>query len=345
MSTVEQHGPSDTDETQPNGKASNGKAQTDEAQHSVPDPGSALNAKRVQMPGYDVYLGPFTQLEAERSRLDQLEWQHFDIKRVGTTIGAEIRGVDIVNDPATEVLDEIRQALYEYKVIFFRDQPLTPEAHIRFAQHFGELETHPFLPGSDTHPELVRFEKGPDTGGYENGWHHDVTWREVPSMGAVLHALQVPASGGDTLFCDMNAAFEGLDPELKAEAESLTAVHDFLRAFRQQVEPGKEAEMREQYPAVEHPVVCTHPVTGKKLLYVNRFFTDFIVGMEAEASFAMLDRLCRQADTLEYQCRFSWEPDSVAFWDNRAVQHYAASDYFPDTRVMERASIVGTRPQ
>jgi len=321
------------------------EATTDASEHEIKDPGSALNARRVRMPGYkDTSVGPFTQLAAERARLGALTWEHFDIKRVGATIGAELHGVDIVDDPAPEVIAEIRQALTEYKVIFFRDQPLTAEAHIRFARQFGELETHPFLPGSGEHPELVRFAKGADTGGYENGWHHDVTWRAEPSMGAILHAIEVPECGGDTLFCDMNAAYEGLEPGLKDEVESMTAVHDYLRAFGQQVEPGKEAEMRKEYPQVEHPVICAHPVSGKKLLYVNRYFTDHLVGLEAAESFAMLDRLCKQADTLEYQCRFQWEADSVAFWDNRAVQHYAASDYFPDVRVMERASITGPRP-
>ena len=238
----------------------------------------------------------------------------------------------------------MRDALHAYKVIFFRDQPLTPERHVAFARNFGDLELHPFIPGNDSQPELVRFAKGADVGGYENGWHHDVTWRECPSMGAILHAIEVPPSGGDTLFCDMAAAYQGLPVDLRERIDSMTAVHDYMRAFAGQVKPEDREEMREKYPQVEHPVVSHHPVTGAKLLYVNRFFTDHIVGLEPEESLALLDRLCRQTDQVEYQCRFHWTNDSVAFWDNRAVQHYAASDYWPDVRVMERASIIGPRP-
>lgn len=325
---------------------SDGTHSHDDAQHDdgVPDPGAALGAKRVQMPGYDTYVGPLGHLAAERHRLDALTWEHFDVVRHGATIGAELVGADIANGPSEELLRDVRRALHEYKVIFFRNQAFSPEAHLSFARYFGELERHPFLPGNQEYPELVRFEKDAGAGGYENGWHHDVTWREVPSLGAVLRAISVPPSGGDTLFCDMNAAYEGLDDDTKSRIEGMTAVHDFLRAFRQQVKPGQEEAMREQYPQVEHPVVATHPTTGKPTLYVNRFFTDHIVGLESDESFALLDKLCAQADQLEYQCRFHWEDNSVAFWDNMAVQHYAASDYFPDTRIMERASIVGTRP-
>ncbi|MDH3755779.1 MAG: TauD/TfdA family dioxygenase, partial [Acidimicrobiia bacterium] len=175
-------------------------------------------------------------------------------------------------------------------------------------------------------------------------WHHDVTWREEPSMGAILHAIEVPPTGGDTLFADMYAAYEGLDPELRERIDTMTAVHDFVRAFGQQVDAEMKAEMREKYPQVEHPVVRTHPETGRKLIYVNRFFTDNIVGLDPDESTALIDLLASQAELVEYQCRFQWTPDAVAFWDNRAVQHYAASDYWPDVRIMERASIIGDRP-
>ena len=163
-------------------------------------------------------------------------------------------------------------------------------------------------------------------------------------MGAVLHAVSVPRTGGDTLFCDMHAVYEGLDAETKAQIGDLTAVHDFMHVFGHQVADEDKAAMREQYPTVEHPVVRTHPETGLPTLFVNRIFTSHIVGLEPDESTALIDRLCRQADYPEYQCRFQWTPDSVAFWDNRAVQHYAASDYWPDVRIMERASIIGDRP-
>ena len=163
-------------------------------------------------------------------------------------------------------------------------------------------------------------------------------------MGAILHSIEVPPVGGDTLFCDMYAAYEGLSDEIKERLEGLTAMHDFLRAFGAQVPPERKDEMRALYPMAEHPVVVTHAGTGRKYLYVNRVFTSHIVGLEPQESTDLLDLLCFQAETVEYQIRFSWQNDSIAFWDNRGAQHYASSDYWPQRRVMERASIVGDRP-
>ena len=297
------------------------------------------------LPGYDVLVGPFTHLAAERDRLDGLTWNHFDAKLLGATIGAELSGVDLTSDLPDVVIDDIRRALYEYKVIFFRDQPLTQRQHIAFAKRFGPLEMHPFLPSNTDEPELVRFEKTAEISGYENGWHHDVTWREIPSMGAVLHALRVPGRGGDTLFSDMYAAFDALDTDTKKRVLELDAVHDFTQTFGHGMSPEERKQAQATYPPVVHPVVCTHPGTGKRHLYVNRAFTSHIVGLEPDASHALLDRLCRQADSPEHQCRFTWSPDAVAFWDNRAVQHYASSDYWPHKRTMERASIIGERPR
>jgi taurine dioxygenase len=307
------------------------------------DPSAGLGVRRHRNPaGWSV--GPCTYLAAERDRLAALQWPLFDVVPQGVTVGGLIEGVDLTADLSAEMIDEIRRALFEFKVIFFRDQALTPQRHVAFARRFGELEVHPFIPANAEHPELVRFEKSSEVGGYENSWHHDVTWREVPSMGAVLHAIRVPPVGGDTVFSDMYAAYDALDDDVKARVESLTAVHDFMRSFGGQVPPGREAEFRAKYPLVEHPVVCRHPSTGRRLLYVNVNFTNHIVGLDEDESRELLALLCQQAHTLEHQCRFRWQNDSVAFWDNRAVQHYATSDYWPHVRIMERASIVGTRP-
>lgn len=316
----------------------------DNAEIAKPQHGAPLMARRLRIDKYNLEVGPLGHLAAERARLAALRWNHFDARRLGATIGAEISGVDLTRDLPDEIIADVRRALGEYKVLFFRNQPLTAAQHVAFARRFGELEIHPFIPSNTGQPELVRFEKSSDVGGYENGWHHDVTWRECPSMGAILHALQVPANGGDTLFADMVAAYEGLDDETKVQIDDLTAVHDYMQVFGFGIPRDQQAAMREKYPLVEHPVVCTHPATGRLHLYVNRFFTSHIAGFEPEASTALIDKLSRRAEILEYQCRFQWEPDSVAFWDNRAVQHYAASDYWPDVRVMERASIIGPRP-
>ena len=307
------------------------------------DPGARLGARRHRS-ATGLSVGPCTHLAAERQRLAGLEWQHFDVVPQGVTLGGLIEGVDLTSDMPDAVIDEIRRALFEYKVIFFRDQPLTPERHVAFARRFGDLEVHPFIPPNGEYPELVRFEKSAEVGGYENSWHHDVTWRATPSMGAVLHAVQVPAVGGDTLFSDMYAAYDALDDDTKNLIATMTAVHDFMPAFGGQVPAGRVEEFRERYPLVEHPIVCRHDQTGRKLLYVNVNFTTRIVGLSDDDSRELLALLCQQAHTIEHQCRFRWQNDSVVFWDNRAVQHYAASDYWPEVRITERASIVGTRP-
>ena len=302
-------------------------------------------AQRVRLK-FDVEAGPLGHLRAERERLASLTWEHFEPMLLGATIGAELHGIRLGADLPDDVIAEIRQALLEYKVVFFRDQDhLTAADHVAFARRFGELEVHPFLKENSEHPELVRFEKSPEIGGYENGWHSDVSWREVPSMGAILRALEIPTSGGDTLFCDMYSAYEGLDDELREQIDDLVAVHDYTQVFGLVIPPDKKAEMRATYPPVEHPVVRTHPETGRRLLYVNRFFVHHIVGLDEEESDRLIDRLSRRAEIVEYQCRFRWAPHSIAFWDNRAVQHYAASDYWPSRRVMERASIIGDRPR
>jgi taurine dioxygenase len=306
--------------------------------------GYGLGVGRFALSPYPIAVGPAAHVAAERDRLNALKWEHFDVRRLSPTVGAELHGVDIAAELPQPVLDDIRRALHEYKVIFFRDQRLTPEQHLAFARRFGELEVHPFIPPNSAFPELARFEKSADSAGYENSWHHDVTWREVPSMGAVLHALSVPELGGDTLFADMYAAYEGLDDDAKARIDDLDAVHDYMRSFGHMVAPDQRDEMRARYPQVVHPVVCRHAATGRRHLYVNRNFVDHLVGLDPGESVELMDLLCRQADYPEYQCRFRWEPDSVAFWDNRAVQHYASSDYWPAVRVMERASVVGTRP-
>lgn len=288
--------------------------------------------------------GPARHLAAERQRLGGLRWDRFAAEQLGATVGAEIIGVDLTGDLDDGLIDELRRALTEYKVIFFRDQPLTPERHVAFARRFGVLEIHPFLAGNDSVPELVRFEKSADAVGYENLWHHDVTWREIPSMGAVLHAVKVPPVGGDTLFADMYAAYDGLPGTVRTQIDELDAVHDFIHAFGRDVADDQRQEMRSRYPQVIHPVAPRHDVTGRRFLYVNGVFTDSIVGLDSDESESLLAYLFRQTTRPEYQCRFRWADHSVAFWDNRAVQHYASSDYWPEVRIMERASIVGDRP-
>lgn len=313
-------------------------------QAGTSDPASRVTPGRVTIERFGISLGPWLHLADERQRLANPTFDHITVIPRGVTLGAEIRGIDLTTELADEVVDELAAALADYKVIYFRDQPISSAQHVEFARRFGQLEVHPFISGNEAHPELVRFEKGADTGGFENGWHHDVTWREVPSMGAILHAIQVPPTGGDTLFSDMGAAYDGLTDEWKERIEGMYAIHDYMLAFAHQVPDDKQAEMREKYPLVRHPVVRTHPVTGRKLIYVNGYFTSHIEGLDDQESREIITHLISQPAVLEYQFRLNWEPDTVVFWDNAAVQHYAASDYYPDIRIMERASVVGTRP-
>lgn len=258
-------------------------------------------------------------------------------------IGAEIHGVDLADDLPDLTIAAIRDALLRHKVIFFRDQRITTEQHIAFARRFGELEIHPATPRHQQHREVLRIAHGPDSRGVENNWHSDVTWRETPSLGSVLRAIEIPETGGDTLFANMEAAYDGLSPKLKEWVCGLTAVHDIARVFATRL--GKSIdELHEKYPPQRHPVVRTHPETGRRSLYVNTGFTSHIEGLTRKESEWLLEHLYAQAARPEYQCRFVWRPDSIAFWDNRAAQHYAASDYFPAVRVMERVTVAGDRP-
>jgi len=308
------------------------------------DPASIVAPARVRLHPFKVMVGPVTHLAEERQRLAGLRYEGFEVSQLGSTIGGIIEGVDITSTLTDELIAEIRRCLLDFKVIFFRNQPLTPEQHVAFARRFGDLEIHPFIPSNTTQPELVRFEKEAQVGGFENVWHSDVPWRAVPSAAAVLHGIEIPAIGGDTAFCDMYAAYEGLDNKTKARIDGLTAINDFTKAFGHTLDDAGRAAMHEQYPPTEHPVVRTHGETGRKLLYVNRAFTQSIVGMDEAEGNELIDFLASQANAIEYQCRFRWEQDSVAMWDNRAVQHFALSDYWPERRVMERASIIGEVP-
>jgi len=276
-------------------------------------------------------------------------YTRFTLTPSSPTIGAEVHGLTLAEPLDDATFAELHRALLEWKVLFVRDAGLTTEAHHALGQRWGQLETHPFMryvydTQSEDLPAVVRFEKGADTTGFENTWHSDVSWREEPSLGSLLHAIEVPAVGGDTLWADMAAAYDCLDDDLKARISGMTAVHDWWTSFGRGMEQEQRDALREHFPPVEHPVVRTHPETGRKTLYVNAIFTQHIVGLDAEESDALLEVLYRQATYPEYQCRFHWTAGALAIWDNRATQHYAASDYFPQRRIMERITVVGDRP-
>jgi taurine dioxygenase len=280
---------------------------------------------------------------ATQMRTPDTAVQPLIINQLTPAIGAEITGIDLASPEIAAYIPAIRAALLAHKVIFFRDQSLTAAQHIAFARHFGDLEIHPATPANQPDPEILRIEYGPDNRGKENFWHSDVTWREKPSLGSILRAIEVPPVGGDTLFVDMHAAFTRLSPEMQRFVSGLTAVHDIARVFAARL--GKPAaELHAKYPPMEHPVVRTHPETGLPCLYVNGAFTSHIKGLSPRESEDLLAHLYAQAADPEIQCRFRWQPGSIAFWDNRSSQHFAASDYFPARRVMERVTVAGCRP-
>ena len=266
----------------------------------------------------------------------------FDARPLTPAIGAELLGADIAHFNQA-LVDEVRRALLIYKVVFFRDQKLTPAQHIEFARQFGELEIHPATPEDQPEPEVLRLTHGPESRGSENMWHSDVTWREQPSLGSILRAIELPNVGGDTLFANMELAYESLSEAIQQQIQTLTAVHDIARVFAQRLGK-KPEELHAEYPPMEHPVVRTHPETGQRSIYVNNAFTSHIKDMAADESAQLLDILYKSAWNPDLQCRFRWQSGSLAFWDNRACQHFAASDYFPDVRIMERVTIAGDRP-
>ena len=264
------------------------------------------------------------------------------------TIGAVIEGVDLADELSDATIATIRQALLDWKVLFFRDQDITTDQHLAFARRFGELEEHPFAPHKPGYPEVLAITHDEDAPGRENSWHSDVTWRLEPSLGSILRLLEGPEVGGDTLFADMEAAYDGLPDRIKERVEGRVARHDFTH-FREGLRrrgatDDELAAFDARYPNPEHPVIRTHPETGRRSIYVNVAFTREIVGMDPDESAERLRLLEAQAAHPEYQVRFRWAPGSMAFWDNRSVQHYAVSDYWPQVRRVERVTIVGDVP-
>ncbi len=266
----------------------------------------------------------------------------FAVAPLTPTIGAEIGGIDLREPISNDDIADIRRALLAHKVLFLRDQDISEGQHIAFARRFGDLEIHPVTPIDQPHREIFHLKTRPGGRTGADLWHSDVTWRAEPSLGSVLRCRILPPLGGDTMFADMVAAYEGLSPALKDWICTLTAVHDGSQFAVMQ---GKTREsFWEEFPLQEHPVVRTHPETGERSLYVNCAFTTHIKGLSKKESDWLLDHLFSQASRPEYQCRFRWRENSIAFWDNRACQHYAVGDYYPAMRAMERVTIVGDRP-
>jgi taurine dioxygenase len=270
------------------------------------------------------------------------------------TIGAELRNVSLAEASRDQALfAELGELLLQYKVLFVRDQDITRAEHVALAERFGPLEDHPVVGSDPDHPGLARIYKDLDSKPehYENAFHCDATWREIPPLGSVLRCVEGPAVGGDTIWVNMAEAYRRLPEHVKAQIAGLKARHSIEASFGAAMPEEKRHALHERFPDAEHPVVRIHPETGEEILFVNAYtthFTNFHTPKNVRFGFdyspgasELLNYLIRQAAVPEYQVRWRWTENSFAIWDNRCTQHYAVQDYWPGVRKMERAGIVG----
>ncbi len=272
----------------------------------------------------------------------------FQVRRLAASLGAEILGVDLKAPMDDDAFRAFEAALIEHKVLAVRDQFLTTEQHVAFSRRFGELEVHPMRPQGQF-PEILVLDNHKDNPVLSTDvWHSDTTFRKNPTKYTILRCEIMPELGGDTLWANIEAAYDGLSNTFRTMITGLRAVHDFQN-FRvlfknTQEDRAKLHRMEDKFPNPSHPVVRTHPVSGRKSVYVNPQFTLRIEGLEPAESRAILDVLFAQARVPEYQFRIRWTPGTIVFWDNRSTQHYAANDYYPQRRRMERTAVVGDVP-
>lgn len=264
-------------------------------------------------------------------------------------IGAMIEGVDLADTLTNEQVLQLRQALDEHLVLFFDEQSLTPIRQRDFAARFGDLYLHPFYAGHPEAPEIMVLAHDSTHRANSDRWHNDVTYLQNPPQAAVLYAEEIPKLGGDTLWANMYLAYEALSDPMKDLVSTLRAVHSFAKNFTPErfralgIEDRRDA-IYAAHPPVSHPVARTNPATGRKALFVNQDFTSHIEGLPPKESDALLRFLFELMAQPEFQVRWRWEAGNVAFWDNRWAQHCALADYYPQRRVVRRATIAGERP-
>ena len=276
-----------------------------------------------------------------------------EIKLLSGALGAEISGIDLT-DTSDQNFKKINDLLLEHKVIFFRDQLITNEQQIALAGKFGPLETHAYVKGLKDHPEIVRIIKGKEEKNqWGENWHSDVSYNSKPTKAVILKSVKIPPVGGDTCFSNMELAWETLDPKIQSKIINKKAVHSSLGAEffidNYKYMEGNEKRNYDSY-SNEHPIVRTHPETGKKILYVNWTYTKQIIGLKKEESDKILAEIFEHQARLDLTCRFNWTENAVAIWDNRSVIHYAIADFFPGRglgyeRIMDRIAIEGDHPQ
>ncbi len=282
------------------------------------------------------------------------QYRHIEARKIAGAMGAEIEGVDLSEDLDDETIGEIRGALLDNCVIFFRDQKLTPERQLAFARRWGGIHFHPFMEGMPEHPEILEIVKRPsDKRNFGGSWHTDQMFSPQPAMGTILYAKEVPSAGGDTMYANLYLAYETLSDGMKAMLANVktVCVGDHFKGHdgksRKEFYAGK-TEMKVRDPGdVQttsiHPLVRTHPETGRKLLYIGGHVQGF-EGMKDEESQPIIDYLMRHAVRPEFTCRFRWQTGSLAFWDNRCTQHFAVNDYPAETRIMHRITVSGDTP-
>lgn len=284
-----------------------------------------------------------TNVDAQFEEINQ-SYETLKVETLTPHIGAKVRGVDLAQPLTNEQARDVHQAWIDWKVLVFPDQHLNRDQHKAFARRWGKLHVHPMQPTYGGDEEILVVKTTRDsayTSG--DGWHTDVTCDPIPPLGSMLYVTETPTSGGgDTLFADMYLAYQMLSDPMKEFLDPLIAEHDGAGPY---VGSYKSTPPEGGYPKSQHPVIVTHPESGKSLLYVNRGFTTRIVGLGRSESSAVLDMLYRLIDsTPRLYCRVDWEPNTLAFWDNRCTQHHAVWDYWPNSRYGERVSIIGDRP-
>jgi taurine dioxygenase len=277
-------------------------------------------------------------------------YSHITVEPLSPSVGAEIGNVDLSTDLSDPVVEEIERAFLEHGVVFFREQALTPEQQIAFARRFGQIEINRFFKTADGYPEIAEVRKEAEQKSNIGGsWHTDHSYDQSPAKASLLYAREVPPVGGDTLFSSMNAAYDALSPGLKQTLERLKAVHSSRHVFGYSSKGLAQSDLKGRIGTPElatqdalHPVVITHPDTGRKALYVNANFTVRIDGWSTEESDALLGYLYRHAIKPEFTARFRWRPGSLAFWDNRSTWHLALNDYAGHRRLLHRITLAGT---
>ena len=275
----------------------------------------------------------------------------YEFEHLAVTLGSVIHNIDLKDDLTDEQISFIRQTLLERKVIFFHNQGLSEDQQVQFGKRFGTLDAFPFGPPGQN-PYLFYIHHNENRPGSENNWHTDVTWMENPSLGSIAQVDVAPPIGGSTLFSDSHAAYLGLSADLKARLQHIHGINDY-RVFMQKYPKELHSEIKQKVPfGVSHPLLRTHPETGKTALYIHLGFIrpdslfDVRTGetLPPDECKDIIRQLSLQHGREEYVCRFKYEAGSIAFWDNRAVQHYAASDYWPHERILRRVTISGDRP-